>query len=88
MPLDTETLVSSVKKTPRAIVLDGGYRQYGITGEIAATIGELAFDWLDAPVVRLAGENVPIPFSKSLEPLVLPDPPRVARAAAELVRGH
>jgi pyruvate dehydrogenase E1 component beta subunit len=88
VPLDTETLVSSVKKTSRAIVLDGGYRQYGITGEIAATIGELAFDWLDAPVVRLAGENVPIPFSKSLEPLVLPDPPRVARAAAELVRGH
>jgi pyruvate dehydrogenase E1 component beta subunit len=88
VPLDTETLVSSVKKTSRAIVLDGGHRQYGITGEIAATIGELAFDWLDAPVVRLAGENVPIPFSKSLEPLVLPDPPRVARAAAELVRGH
>ena len=88
VPLDTETLVESVKKTSRAVVLDGGYRQYGITGEIAATIGELAFDWLDAPVVRLAGENTPIPFSKSLEPLVLPDPPRVALAAAELVRSH
>jgi pyruvate/2-oxoglutarate/acetoin dehydrogenase E1 component len=88
VPLDAETLTDSVKKTSRAIVLDGGYRQYGITGEIAATIGELAFDWLDAPVVRLAGENVPIPFAKSLEPLALPDPPRVARAAAELVRGH
>ncbi len=88
VPLDAETLVESVKKTSRAMVLDGGYRQYGVTGEIAATIGELAFDWLDAPVVRLAGENVPIPFSKSLEPLALPDPPRVAAAAAELVRGQ
>lgn len=86
VPLDAETLVDSVKKTSRALVLDGGYRQYGITGEIAATIGELAFDWLDAPVIRLGGENVPIPFSKSLEPLVLPDPPRVAAAVAELVR--
>ena len=86
VPLDAETLVDSVKKTSRAVVLDGGYRQYGITGEIAATIGELAFDWLDAPVIRLGGENVPIPFSKSLEPLVLPDPPRVAAAVAELVR--
>jgi pyruvate/2-oxoglutarate/acetoin dehydrogenase E1 component len=88
VPLDAETLVDSVKKTSRAVVLDGGYRQYGITGEIAATIGELAFDWLDAPVIRLGGENVPIPFSKSLEPLVLPDPPRVAAAVVELVRGR
>jgi pyruvate dehydrogenase E1 component beta subunit len=88
VPLDAETLVDSVKKTSHALVLDGGYRQYGITGEIAATIGELAFDWLDAPVIRLGGANVPIPFSKSLEPLVLPDPQRVAAAVAELVRGH
>jgi len=88
VPLDTDTLVDSVKKTSRAVVLDGGYRQYGITGEIAATIAELAFDWLDAPVIRLAGENVPIPFSKSLEPLVLPDPPRLAAIVTELVQGR
>ena len=88
VPLDTDTLVDSVKKTSRAVVLDGGYRQYGITGEIAATIAELAFDWLDAPVIRLAGENVPIPFSKSLEPLVLPDPPRLAAIVTELVHGR
>jgi pyruvate dehydrogenase E1 component beta subunit len=88
VPLDVETLVQSVRKTSRAVVVDGGYRQYGITGEIAATINEVAFDWLDAPVIRIAGENVPIPFSKSLEPLVLPDPPRLAAAVAELVRGH
>jgi len=88
VPLDIGTLVDSVKKTSRAVVLDGGYRQYGVTGEIAATIAELAFDWLDAPVIRLAGENVPIPFSKSLEPLVLPDPPRLAAIVAELVQGR
>jgi pyruvate dehydrogenase E1 component beta subunit len=88
VPLDIETLVQSVKKTSRAVVIDGGYRQYGITGEIAATIAEEAFDWLDAPVLRLAGEDVPIPFSRSLEPLVLPDAARLAARVATLVRGE
>ena len=88
VPLDIETLVASVKKTSRAIVVDGGYRQYGITGEIAATVAEHAFDWLDAPVLRIGGADVPIPFSKTLEPLVLPDAARLARDAAALVRGQ
>lgn len=88
VPLDVETLVESVKKTSHAIVIDGGYRQYGITGEIASTIAEHAFDWLDAPVLRLGGADVPIPFSKALEPLVLPDAERLKRAAAALVRGQ
>jgi pyruvate/2-oxoglutarate/acetoin dehydrogenase E1 component len=88
VPLDTQTIIESVKRTSRAVVVDGGYRQYGITGEIAATIAEEAFDWLDAPVVRIGAENVPIPFSKALEPLVLPDPSRLAGSVAELVRGH
>jgi pyruvate dehydrogenase E1 component beta subunit len=88
VPLDVATLVESVKKTSRAIVVDGGCRRYGVTGEIAATIAEQAFDWLDAPVMRIGAEDIPIPFSKSLEPLVLPDPPRLARAIAALVRGH
>jgi len=87
VPLDVDTLVNSVKKTSRAVVVDGGYQQFGVTSEIAATITEQAFDWLDAPVMRFGAENVPIPFSKSLEPLVMPDPPRVAAAAAALVRG-
>lgn len=87
VPLDTQTIIESVKRTSRAVVVDGGYRQYGITGEIAATIAEEAFDWLDAPVVRIGAENVPIPFSKTLEPLVLPDPSRLADSIAELVRG-
>jgi len=88
VPLDLDTLVASVKKTSRAIVVDGGYRQYGITGEIAASVAELAFDWLDAPVLRIGGADVPIPFSKTLEPLALPDAQRLARDAAALVRGQ
>jgi pyruvate dehydrogenase E1 component beta subunit len=86
VPLDVATLVESVRKTSRAVVVDGGYRQYGVTGEIAAAITEEAFDWLDAPVMRIGAENVPIPFSKSLEPLVVPDAPRLAKAVAALVR--
>jgi pyruvate dehydrogenase E1 component beta subunit len=86
VPLDVATLVESVRKTSRAVVVDGGYRQYGITGEIAATLGEEAFDWLDAPVMRIGAQNVPIPFGRSLEPLVVPDAPRLATAVAELVR--
>ena len=87
VPLDVDTLVASVKKTSRAVVVDGGYRQYGVTGEIAATVAEHAFDWLDAPVIRLGGADIPIPFSKTLEPLVLPDDQRLARDTAALVRG-
>ena len=87
VPLDVATLVDSVKKTSRAVVVDGGYRQYGITGEIAATVTEHAFDWLDAPVTRLAAADVPIPFSKTLEPLTLPGAERLTREAAALVRG-
>lgn len=87
VPLDIDTLLASVRKTSRAIVVDGGYRQYGVTGEIAATVTEHAFDWLDAPVIRIGAADVPIPFSKSLESLVLPDARRLAHDAVELVRG-
>lgn len=87
VPLDLETIVASVRKTSRAIVIDGGYLQYGVTGEIAAAIAEHAFDWLDCPVLRLGAENVPVPFSKTLEPLFLPDSARIAAAAKALVRG-
>jgi pyruvate dehydrogenase E1 component beta subunit len=88
VPLDIDTLVGSVKKTSRAVVVDGGYRRYGVTGEIAATVAEEAFDWLDAPVIRIGCADVPIPFGRSLEPLVLPDAARLARDIALLVRGR
>jgi len=81
VPLDVATLVDSVKKTSRAVVVDGGYRQYGITGEIAATVTEHAFDWLDAPVTRVTGKDVPMPYAANLEKLALPSVAEVVQAA-------
>ena len=85
VPLDLETLVASVRKTNRALVVDGAPRQYGAAAEIAASLAEAAFDWLDAPVVRLAAEDIPIPFSRGLEPLVHPDAARIAVAVRALL---
>jgi len=85
VPLDVEALVASVRKTARLLVVDGAPRQYGVAAEIAASVAEAAFDWLDAPVMRLAAEDVPIPFGRSLEPLVHPDAGRIAAAVRALV---
>ena len=83
-PLDRETLVGSVRKTGYAVVVDEGAQRYGITGEIAAVIGEEAFDYLDAPVARIGGADVPIPFSPSLEFATIPDEERIAEAVRSL----
>ena len=66
-PLDRETLVNSVKKTGRAIVFEEDWRSYGIGAEIVATLQEDAFDYLDAPIERVASVEVPLPYSKPLE---------------------
>jgi pyruvate dehydrogenase E1 component beta subunit len=71
-PLDRETLIESVKKTSRAIVIDEGYQQYGVTAEIAAVVAEGAFYHLDAPVKRLGAADVAIPFSPPLEDATVP----------------
>ena len=84
VPLDTSTILASVRKTSRAIVVDEGYRQYGVTAEIAAVIAEGAFDHLDAPVRRLGAMDVPVPFSPVLEDLTVPTAEQVASAAREL----
>src|SRR5678810_672576 len=67
LPLDTKTLVESVKKTSRCIVMDEGYFHYGVTGELASLIQEGAFYELDGPVRRMGAKHVPIPFSPPLE---------------------
>jgi pyruvate dehydrogenase E1 component beta subunit len=85
VPLDQATILESVKKTSRALVLDAGHAQFGVAGEIAALIGEYAFDWLDAPVMRLAAPNVPIPFARSLEPLVVPSRDAIVAKIRDLV---
>ncbi|WP_426182066.1 alpha-ketoacid dehydrogenase subunit beta [Microbacterium sp. TWP3-1-2b2] len=71
-PLDRETIVTSVKKTNCAVVLEDDWLTYGIGAEIAATISDGAFDWLDAPVRRVAMAEVPMPYAKSLESAALP----------------
>jgi pyruvate/2-oxoglutarate/acetoin dehydrogenase E1 component len=83
-PLDTEALIASASKTGRAIVVDEGYRRYGVTAEIASVIAEGAFYHLDAPIRRLGAMDVPIPFSPALEDLTVPTPELVAATAREL----
>jgi pyruvate dehydrogenase E1 component beta subunit len=82
LPLDSETLVASGKKTSRVIVIDEGYEQYGVTAELASVIADGAFYYLDAPVKRLGAMNVPIPFSPVLEDLTIP----TAAAVVELAK--
>ena len=84
MPLDTETIIESARKTGRAMVVDEGYERYGVTAEIAAVIAEGAFQYLDAPVRRLGAMHVPIPFSPVLEDLTVPTPETVAATARAL----
>src|SRR5690606_35738341 len=84
LPLDAETLVNSAKKTSRAIVIDEGYEQYGVTAEMASVIADGAFYYLDAPVKRLGAMNVPIPFSPVLEDLTVPTPDSVTELAKTL----
>jgi 2-oxoisovalerate dehydrogenase E1 component beta subunit len=71
-PMDEETVLRSIEKTSRAIVLSESYRFVGIAAEVASTIAEKAFEHLDAPVIRLSPPNVPVPFSPTLEDAFLP----------------
>jgi acetoin:2,6-dichlorophenolindophenol oxidoreductase subunit beta len=83
-PLDEKTIVESVQKTSRAIVLDEGYGRYGVTAELAAVIAEHAFYSLDGPVMRMGAMHVPIPFSPPLEDLTVATSKDVFEAARKL----
>ena len=83
-PLDEKTLINSVKKTSRAIVLDEGYERYGVTAEIASVVATGAFYDLDAPVKRMGAMHVPIPFSPPLEDVTVPTEQTVFEAARTL----
>ena len=83
-PLDEKTLIDSVRKTSRAIVLDEGYERYGVTAEIAAVISQGAFYDLDAPVRRMGAMHVPIPFSPPLEDMTVPTEKSVSEMALKL----
>jgi pyruvate dehydrogenase E1 component beta subunit len=80
-PMDTETIIASVKKTGRAVTVEEGWQQSGVGAEIAARIMEQAFDYLDAPVARVSGKEVPMPYAANLEKLALPSVAEVVEAA-------
>lgn len=83
-PLDTVTIVNSVKKTNRLVSVEEGWPFAAIGSEMAALMMEEAFDWLDAPVKRVAGVDVPLPYAQNLEKLALPDENDIIKAALEI----
>ena len=84
VPLDVDTMVESVKKTGRAVVIDEGHQSYGVTGELASVLAQEAFYYLDAPVTRLGAMDVPIPFSPVLEDLTIPNTEQLIATALRL----
>ncbi len=83
-PLDIETIINSVKKTNRVVVVEESHQFCGVGAEITAQIMERAFDFLDAPVARLSGVDAPMPYAKNLEKLALPDVPRIVEAVKKV----
>lgn len=84
-PLDMATVLASVRKTRRVLVVDEGWRTCSLAAEVLARIGEDAFYELDAPLARVCSEEVPIPYAKHMEEAALPQPPKIVAAAKALV---
>jgi pyruvate dehydrogenase E1 component beta subunit len=80
-PMDSDTVVTSVKKTGRLVTVEEGWQQSGVGAEIAARVMAQAFDYLDAPVARVSGKDVPMPYAANLEKLALPSVAEVVAAA-------
>jgi pyruvate dehydrogenase E1 component beta subunit len=83
-PLDHATIVESVKKTNRLVTVEEGWAPFGVGAEVAARIVQYAFDWLDAPPLRVAQADTPMPYAANLEALALPSVERIAAAAREV----
>lgn len=84
-PLDAETIINSVKKTHRAVIVEENWKSVGMGAELSARIMEGAFDYLDAPVLRIASEEVPMPYSKPLEQMALPQVERIVSATKQMI---
>jgi pyruvate dehydrogenase E1 component beta subunit len=80
-PMDTDTILASVKKTNRLVTVEEGWQQSGVGAEIAARVMERAFDYLDAPVARVSAKDVPMPYAANLEKLTLPSVSEIVEAA-------
>ncbi|HEX3317371.1 MAG TPA: transketolase C-terminal domain-containing protein, partial [Solirubrobacteraceae bacterium] len=83
-PLDLDTIVESVRKTNRCVIVEEGWPHGGVGANLAALVQEQAFDWLDAPVSRVTGADLPMPYSKPLEQVAFPHEPQVAEAVRAL----
>lgn len=84
-PLDMKPVLQSFKKTNRAVIVEEGWRSYGIGSEVAARIYEQAFDYIDAPIQRVAQKEVPLPYNRTLEQLALPQVEDVVKAVKEVL---
>jgi len=85
IPLDEETILNSVAKTHKVMVVDEGHLRGGAAAEIAALIADKGFDYLDGPVKRLTAPDVPVPFSPPMEQFVVPNDAKIVAAVKELV---
>ena len=85
-PLDIETIINSVKKTNRVVVIEEGWQQSGVGAEIIAVIIKNAFDFLDAPPLRFSGEDVPLPYAENLEKLALPSSDKILKECLEILQ--
>lgn len=84
-PLDMEPVIESFKKTNRAVIVEEGWRSYGVGSEVTSRIYEQAFDYVDAPIVRVAQKEVPLPYNRNLEQMALPQVDDVIRAVKEVL---
>jgi len=84
-PLDMEPVLESFKKTNRAVIVEEGWRSFGVGSEVAARIYEEAFDYVDAPIQRVAQKEVPLPYNRTLEQMALPQVEDVIRAVKEVL---
>ena len=85
-PLDMEPVIASFKKTNRAVIAEEGWKSYGVGAEIAARIYEEAFDYVDAPIKRVAQKEVPLPYNRRLEQLALPQVEDIISAVREVLK--
>ncbi|NMD31817.1 MAG: alpha-ketoacid dehydrogenase subunit beta, partial [Chloroflexi bacterium] len=84
-PLDMEPVLESFKKTNRAVIVEEGWLSYGVGAEISARIYEDAFDYVDAPIRRVAQKEVPLPYNRTLEQMALPQVEDVIKAVKEVI---
>jgi pyruvate dehydrogenase E1 component beta subunit len=85
-PLDMDPVIESFQKTNRAVIVEEGWKSYGVGSEVATRIYEQAFDYVDAPIVRVAQKEVPLPYNRTLEQAALPQVPYILAAVKEVLK--